>query len=130
MKKHCIISILSLALTLPLQAQADTTLTPPTPRQGDFACKLNYIVSKGLARAEAQCLRMAAKMADSTDVVPRSFTHSGRFQTVTITAWTSGFFPGTLWYLYEATGNETLRRHADYYYVEALIRLRNNLKTL
>ena len=29
--------------------------------------------------------------------------------------WTSGFFPGSLWYAYELTGKENLRKEAEYY---------------
>lgn len=74
---------------------------------------LQTMIDRGIRHAMKQCLLMSYKMRDSTEQVPRSLTKDGRFQTVTRRAWTSGFFPGTLWYLYEATGNDTLRYYAD-----------------
>lgn len=69
--------------------------------------------------------------------------------------WTSGFFPGSLWYLYELSGNEQLKSeatrftffvedakyrtnnqtmldatvsHADYYFIEGLLRYKQMKK--
>lgn len=39
-------------------------------------------------------------------VVPRSLTAAGELQLVPSKDWTSGFFPGVLWYLYEYTGQD------------------------
>ena len=39
----------------------------------------------------------------------------GKLRACSIYDWTSGFFPGTLWYLYELTGNDTIRQEAVRY---------------
>lgn len=39
----------------------------------------------------------------------------GRLKLCGILDWTSGFFPGSLWYAYELTGNEDLKDEAVYY---------------
>ena len=39
----------------------------------------------------------------------------GKLRTCNLYDWTSGFFPGTLWYLYELTGNDTIRQEAVRY---------------
>lgn len=36
----------------------------------------------------------------------------GKRRLCTISDWTSGFFPGTLWYAYELTGNDSLKMQA------------------
>ncbi|AWW32865.1 glucuronyl hydrolase [Echinicola strongylocentroti] len=56
-------------------------------------------------------LRMQGKLAhlalDSTRI-PRSLTSEGCLVGVGSRDWTSGFFPGTLWYLYGYSGNRAL----------------------
>jgi rhamnogalacturonyl hydrolase YesR len=49
---------------------------------------------------------MINKIEDSTSIVnPKSFI-DGKMKYIPATEWTSGFFPGSLWYLYELTGDE------------------------
>src|SRR3954468_21477991 len=45
----------------------------------------------------------------SSTVFPRSGGDTGVWKTVTAAAWTSGFFPGELWLLYQATGQTKWR---------------------
>ena len=45
--------------------------------------------------------------------LPRSIKKDGELGTVGPYDWTSGFFPGSLWYLYELTGNEQWRTEAE-----------------
>jgi len=40
------------------------------------------------------------------EVIPRTLTESGGLDLVKPKDWTSGFFPGTLWYLFDVTGDE------------------------
>ncbi|WP_245840488.1 glycoside hydrolase family 88 protein [Ohtaekwangia koreensis] len=49
-------------------------------------------------------------------LMPRSIDHDkSSWRYVPIEDWTSGFWPGTLWYIYEATGDEQWRVEADRY---------------
>jgi unsaturated chondroitin disaccharide hydrolase len=44
---------------------------------------------------------------------PRSTTSEGKWKTIPIRDWTSGFFPGILWYMNELTGDSTFRSNAE-----------------
>ena len=46
--------------------------------------------------------------------MPKTF-ENGELVTANIYWWTSGFFPGSLWLLYEHTGNEQLRHYAEHF---------------
>ncbi|MFC6099141.1 glycoside hydrolase family 88 protein [Olivibacter domesticus] len=46
------------------------------------------------------------------DRLPKSVDKSGRMTQSDIYDWTSGFFPGSLWYLYEFSKNDTLKQQA------------------
>ncbi len=43
---------------------------------------------------------------------PRSSKPDGSLRSTNMYDWTSGFFPGSLWYLYEATKDENLKKNA------------------
>lgn len=53
-----------------------------------------------------------ARKGNAELIVPRS-VDNGRLTLVKSSDWTSGFFPGTLWYLYEHSGNDFWRAKAD-----------------
>lgn len=102
-------------------------------------------ISHALDVAACQAEKMSALMADSAGRMPRtlysgykmdflveqmecdstvfkdslivnpSAERVGTLRTCNIYDWTSGFFPGTLWYLYELTGNDTIRQEAVRY---------------
>ena len=61
--------------------------------------------------SEQQLLHGAKASADSAKN-PRTYEHDS-IHLVTHKDWTSGFFPGSLWYLYELTGNKDLKRAAE-----------------
>ena len=44
--------------------------------------------------------------------VPRGLAEDGSLRMISILDWTSGFYPGSLWYLYEATGDGFFRDRA------------------
>jgi hypothetical protein len=46
-------------------------------------------------------------------VSPRSMTPDGKLSMVAAKDWTSGFFPGELWYLYELTGKDQWKAQAE-----------------
>lgn len=45
-------------------------------------------------------------------IFPRSIRADGTVEIVNQFDWTSGFFPGSLWYAYELTNNKTLKQYA------------------
>lgn len=55
-----------------------------------------------------------AKAVKSTGKLPRS-VKDGQVRVDDLYDWTSGFFPGTLWYLYELTGDKKLMTEAEEY---------------
>lgn len=53
--------------------------------------------------AEEQYLAMEDRLTG--DTMPRSFSNDGEFIASNIKWWCSGFYPGTLWYIYEYSGD-------------------------
>jgi unsaturated chondroitin disaccharide hydrolase len=66
-----------------------------------------------LIRSEQQIV-LAAETYKSKNLIPRT-SQDEQVLFVGIRDWTSGFFAGSLWYLYEYTKNETIKKHAQYY---------------
>lgn len=62
---------------------------------------------------ERQTERDRKVFADSLVLPADSLVN--KMHTINIYDWTSGFFPGSLWYAYELTGNEDLRKYAASY---------------
>lgn len=74
---------------------------------------LAEIVEHALATAAQQYQWQLAHLPnDAAKPMPRTFEH-GRLVTVATRDWTSGFFPGSLWYLFEATGDGQWRTAAE-----------------
>jgi len=65
-------------------------------------------IQADLLFAEAQVGKTVASLASSTSF-PRSGGDAGHWSTVGAGDWTSGFFPGELWLLYQATGGAKWR---------------------
>lgn len=61
-------------------------------------------VEKALDRAHEQLKPFLDDPVDP-DAIPRSVNADGTFHGTESSSWTSGFYPGILWYLYEATGD-------------------------
>ncbi len=94
------------ALFLVLLSSACTT-TAPVP--------LRKVIQEAVAASAQQYEWMLAHLpADAADPMPRSF-EQGKLIAVATRDWTSGFFPGTLWYLFEATGDAKWRSAAERY---------------
>lgn len=55
-----------------------------------------------------------AESKNGTLVSPRTYEH-GKLVLVASKDWTSGFFPGSLWYLYELTQDEKWKKQAEIY---------------
>jgi unsaturated chondroitin disaccharide hydrolase len=62
---------------------------------------------KALGVAGSQARRTIAELGDPFGI-PRYTRPDGRWQTSSASEWTSGFFPGMLWYLSEQTGDSLL----------------------
>lgn len=74
---------------------------------------LNEIINRTLAFSTDQSLRLAQTMQTDKTRLPRTFDNNGKLLTSDVKWWTSGFFPGTLWYLYESTKNPILKQQAE-----------------
>lgn len=73
------------------------------------ACAQKTDINKAFSHAERQTsilLEEVKKKASGKLVSPRTMEPSGELRMVASRDWTSGFFPGVLWYLYEYTGQE------------------------
>lgn len=70
-------------------------------------------LQNAIDRSEAQLL-LAAEVYKDKKLTPRAFQH-GEIKFVTIKDWCSGFFPGSLWYMYELTKNEKFKTEAQQY---------------
>lgn len=60
--------------------------------------------------AEKQCITMVGAL--DSDTMPRTY-QGDSIVLSPIRWWCSGFFPGTLWYVYEYTGSEEIRKLAE-----------------
>lgn len=75
--------------------------------------KLLRAVDENFSVAAQHYERMLAALRDDPNI-PRTF-QNGRIETVSPTNWTSGFFPGSLWLLYEHTHEAKWRIAAERY---------------
>ncbi len=76
--------------------------------------KLEVIVDNALNFSEQQYMLLAEKYADQEGVLPRSY-ENGENTISDSRWWTSGFFPGSLWYIYENTNNKKILEFAQLY---------------
>lgn len=75
--------------------------------------KLDIMVNHALEVAALQSLNMCIVLKDSTQRLPRTIDKQGRLMTSDSRWWCSGFFPGVLWYLFEANGDNELKNQAE-----------------
>lgn len=59
-------------------------------------------------------LEQTAQRFDTTKLFPRSWKN-GEYKMVDAKDWTCGFFPGSMWLVYQLTGDEKLRQEAEKY---------------
>jgi len=76
---------------------------------------LDHLVNNALAVARAQTLAMALSLEHQPGRLPKTLTPEGTLESCGPEWWTSGFFPGVLWYLYEDTNDPLLRSLAKEY---------------
>ncbi|CAN5688450.1 glycoside hydrolase family 88 protein [soil metagenome] len=91
-----------------------------------FAQKVNQ--SNAFKEAESQVLQMLQEVKDISDsprFFPRTFEHD-TLKLVASKDWTSGFWPGILWMMYENSGKEIFNTNARYYTSLMVKELTNN----
>ncbi|MFZ4456650.1 MAG: glycoside hydrolase family 88 protein [Bacteroidales bacterium] len=66
---------------------------------------IQKVIKESLKIAEIHSLALAQKLKNKKDQLPRTARGKSEVTTVDSHDWTSGFFPGTLWYLYEYKKN-------------------------
>ena len=71
------------------------------------AQSLKKVIYKAFENAEQQSLLMAKKYQDQQGRLPKSF-EGGKDTSSDSRWWCSGFFPGSLWYLYENSKKQQL----------------------
>ena len=76
---------------------------------------MKSVIEKGLSRSVEQAEYLAKSMESDNDSLPRSYTDRTGLIKSNSHWWCSGFFPGVLWYLYEAKGSPKLKRYAEIY---------------
>lgn len=74
---------------------------------------LQQMIINSLNTAVIQYKAMADSLKDKPGLLPRSYQPDGKLITCRPDWWVSGFFPGTLWYLYEYTGDDELKMMAE-----------------
>ena len=76
--------------------------------------ELKQSLKAALEVAVEQDKAQAEVLMERVDEMPKTFEKGG-LVTANIYWWTSGFFPGSLWLLYEHTGDEQLRQYAEHF---------------
>ncbi len=73
------------------------------------------IIQDNFSFAEKQESLMLEKLDNST-LNPRTINKDGKIKLVKSNDWTSGFFPGCLWYLYEYTKDNKWKKSANVFH--------------
>jgi unsaturated chondroitin disaccharide hydrolase len=80
--------------------------------QSDTAEPMLRVLAEALDFSVNQSLWMAKSLHNKPDLLPRGADRFGNLQTCRSDWWTSGFFPGELWYMYEYLGTGELLNEA------------------
>jgi hypothetical protein len=89
-----------------------TTAASPASPASPASSRLDSLSAHALRFAQAQLAR-AADSLDPAKGYPRITTPAGPWELRGANAWTSGFFAGSLWYLYELTHDPAWRARAE-----------------
>jgi len=76
---------------------------------------MKKLVNRNLEFAAYQYSLMANSLIQRDNLLPKTLNKKGELVTCKSSWWTSGFFPGSLWYLYEFSKNEEIKRYAEIY---------------
>ena len=74
---------------------------------------MSEIIDESISRAIPKYKELGSEMEGTPDMLPRTIDKNGKLITSNSAWWTSGFFPGTLWYLYEYSKDEEILRLAE-----------------
>lgn len=74
----------------------------------------NSIIESNFKFAQNQYRKMLEKLPDANKL-PRTIEENGQLKTVSSSDWTSGFFPGALWYIFEYTNKQNWKNAAEKY---------------
>ena len=77
------------------------------------AKSMKVLIDNVFTFAEKQYAPLAEQVYKLEGKVPRSTDVNGALVTSDISWWTSGFFPGTLWYIYEYSKNSSILNYAQ-----------------
>ena len=87
------------------------SMTTVSAQNGPDKSQMTVLVNNALDRAVHQYKQMMQHVPDS--VLPRTTSNKdGSLVTAKTGWWTAGFYPGTLWYLYEYSKDNTLKQEA------------------
>lgn len=101
-KKLCIIGLVTMIGSCGLVTKSESKLE----NNFDVDVQLEYCVDQA-----SKAIKMIPLDGKS---IPRNIEHGNKeWHFVDYRDWTSGFWPGELWYLYELTGDENWERRAD-----------------
>lgn len=81
---------------------------------GNNKTELESIIDNALQAAEKQSLLMAQKYENEEGRLPRTY-ENGKDVSSNSRWWCSGFFPGSLWYIYENSHNAEVLQYAKLY---------------
>lgn len=73
---------------------------------------LEKMITENLDFAVQQSIIMANSLKGQKDKLPKTTDQYGNLETCNSGWWVSGFFPGQLWYLYEYSKNEEVKKRA------------------
>lgn len=104
--KHCHLSFPSAVITCACLCMA-ACQNKPQPAD---------LIEENVANAVAQYTLQTDLIEKSGKILnPRTIKEDGSIVYVPIDDWCSGFFPGSMWYLYELTGNEKWKTLGEKY---------------
>ena len=89
---------------------------------------MSKIIDEAFKNASSQYAGLINEMSSTPGLLPHSILPDGSLHRVSPSSWVSGFFPGSLWYIYEYTGNVTVRKNAEKF-TTYLKTQKNNNKT-
>lgn len=106
--------VAALVLTLASCGTTASERAAPAPAAATAAAAmLDAAVEKRVMAHAAQRLAYAADRLNPQDGYPRSTGPDGRWQLSDAGSWTSGFFAGSLWLMYQQTGDPVWRQRSQ-----------------